>query len=154
MSQVNDNGYLYLVLSPRLSMLIQQEQPEGAFVVDGTRYAQIDTGQWEGFYDWLRPDGCSVNGCRFWAWEHVASILEATMGLHYCDVDDKRSVCVFFSPDHSFDASISDDQDFAFSKVYRSDGGIHLLVVSLVNLSPSEMEVLRSSPFRGNTTNQ
>ena len=61
---------------------------------------------------------------------------------------DQHYVSIFFSLERTFDVTISNDQDFAFSKVYRSAEGICLLVVSLYDLNADELECVKSMTYQ------
>jgi hypothetical protein len=136
--------YIQICLGPALRFKLTDGMPGKVCYVDDTEYFELDTGNWEGFYDWLRTESNKIVGCRFWAWDHVASILTAAATLSYCAIEDS-SLCIYFGEERSFRPEMSDDQDFLFSKVYKSNAGQFALAVSVRDLNADEFSRLRYS---------
>jgi hypothetical protein len=134
--------YMHIYLGPVLCFKLTDDMPGKVCLAGDTEYFELDAGDWEGFYDWLRTERDNIIGCRFWAWDHVASIFAAAATLSYCAVDN-GSLCIYFSEERSFIPEISDDQDFLFSKVYKSNTGDYALAVSIRDLQVDEFSKLR-----------
>ncbi|KRR24102.1 hypothetical protein CQ14_15305 [Bradyrhizobium lablabi] len=114
----------------RQAYLLDAVTIEGASVgIAGTTFRDSGTGDWLGFYDWLRASDDAVIGVRQYV-DPGPMVDRILLELSRDDVivDKKaRSVEIFFSSGRDYDVLRSSDQDFGDNRLFVGDDGSVLL---------------------------
>ena len=126
--------------SKRLSIVCLPKQRQAylldAVTIEGTSvgiaektFRDSGTGDWLGFYDWLRASDDAVIGVRQYV-DPEPMVDRTLLELSRDDVivDKKvRSVEIFFSSSRDYDVLRSCDQDFGDNRLFVGDDGSILL---------------------------
>lgn len=146
-TMINQTGrYLLLALRHELECAISERPPGNSVIMGHKAYADLDHGDWLGFYDWLRNSHGHILGVRFWPFEDVEGILlDVSIANNYITILPNKGLEIFFSQNKNYEARISGDQDFSFSKVYRSRDGYYALAFGMLDLPAQEVSSVLSA---------
>ena len=150
-------GCLLVVLRAQPRLILAAECPELSFWLDGKEYTRRSTGDWTGFYDWLRDDDGNLTGVRQWPfaeaepWRDLLARLPASP--HLVSPPGLASLAIYFGGNRATNRQSSNDQDFGQNMVFASADGEWAVSFGTAALSPSERQRLSttlgdSSPVR------
>src|SRR5687767_6448951 len=122
-----ESPVLLLLLAERLMVSVADGRPRSGLVVWGTRYDELPIGSPDlGFYDWLRDRAGSVVGVRLVLADEAAALRGLLPQWSYVVADSDYVVRVLFA-EHAQIEDASVDQDFLYSRAFRSAEGLLLL---------------------------
>lgn len=115
--------------------------------ISGRRYITNAASGANGFYDWLRGSGGNVVGIRYWIFDDNPVLLDknfiqlVTESLPYTVyLNEKNCLEVIFDKTKKIIQEESDDQDFGFNAIFKSDDDRYLLAFDVANLDESQLE--------------
>jgi len=136
--------YLIAVINEKLDCFWANElHPEG-LTINGVHYRNAEGGDWTGFYDFLRKGDGTLTGIRYWSIEERPRLLRSVKNKPYVRVLGKGQFELYFSPDHTFAAELSADQDFGENMVLESDNGGFAITFGLRVLTSPELSQIQS----------
>ena len=107
------NQYLLIELSEPPRVWLSSELPENSFWLNKVQFFDSGSGDFCGFYDYLRDSRKRVLGVRFCPFEELGF--------------DRSEIKVFFSDERDFVEQYSDDQSFCDNSLFKSRQGALLL---------------------------
>ncbi len=131
--------YLQLGFREQLEIGLTDQEPNEVICLNSVDYVDEGSGTWTGFYDWLRTDHNTIIGVRFWPFPELAAILDGLSNTPYVIVAE-HNFEIYFTQRTEHETSKSNDQEFIYSRVYRSSDGSWAVVFGLYELSTTEME--------------
>jgi hypothetical protein len=144
---------LVVTLESRPRLAFVDDCPREKITVGGRVYRSADTGEWTGFYDWLRNRAGQVIGVRYWPFEDTLPLDELRQRLApSADVaiaPDDSHLDVYFSSDHEVDTERSADQAFGGNRIFATDQGDLAISFDLTALQQSELALIRTRVSTG-----
>ncbi len=115
------------------------------FRLGETAYTEENFGAWTGFYDWLRDSDKNVLGVRYWPFKECEYVIERLEKLWYVKPNFPRDLEIYFSDRRSFDPKLSNDQDFVYDAIFRSDNGEIALGFGIESLTEADLMSLQKT---------
>lgn len=141
--------FLVIVFRPELTLALSEAQPAEGVSIEGVSYRATSTGDFTGFYDWLRDRSGKIIGLRYWPGSEGKLPLHTLNHLPYVRVPPGGTcIEVYFSQKRETDESRSDDQAFGGNSHFLSDSGELAICFETYFLSDSEMTSIREAKAR------
>lgn len=119
--------------------------PLNGFTWQNQRYREAGFGNWTGFYDWLRDREKKIIGVQYTPFEETEFLAELASQLPYIDIVHPCHIRLYFSEHREFDAQLSNNQDFLYDAVFRSEEGGYALGFAIDYLSESELRSIENA---------
>ncbi len=103
---MKNQKYLLVELSEPPRFWLADEIPDSRFLLGGIEYKDSGSGDFIGFYDYLRNSADEILGVRFFPFEDENFA--------------EQEINLFASKDRAIDENKSDDQQFGDNKLYKS----------------------------------
>src|SRR5205823_2629880 len=103
------------------------------------------SGEWTGFYDWLRNPDRRLLGVRYWPFEATEFVIQRASNLPYVRTAERRYVEIFFGDERYSNTQLSKDQDFLYDPVYATPSGACALAFSTEDLLEADYEAIRAA---------
>ncbi|MCE4556273.1 hypothetical protein [Pelomonas cellulosilytica] len=104
---------------PQLVELSEEDQVATTLLLGGVAFTDTGTGDWQGFYDWLRNQEGQVLGVRQWVDDPNSLLL--TGSFSGAEADSKHGVLmIYFGDERKFDEASSGDQCFGNNRLLRA----------------------------------
>lgn len=127
---------LFLALHDKLG-IYPVEEISTSVLVESRSYKRVGTGDFHGFYDWLRNSNHDLVGVRHMLFDDYDGLLKVIEKLNYAEIAEDSNgnvtLYIFFSTDRSYVDAISNDQFFVDDFIYESDDGVWGLTFRLPN---------------------
>lgn len=106
----------------------------------------VGSGEWHGFYDWLRNDTRMIIGVRFWPFDEAEFLLKVYPNSPRLLIDPSGAILIFFGPETGYCDAISDDQEFEYSAVYRTRQGEYSIAFGCSDLNKDHFSPICDLP--------
>jgi len=137
--------FLVVALKSPVQLFLSRDEIGTALSLGGTAFREVDALDFTGFYDWLRTSEGEILGVRYSPFEGCADeLLETGRRLEYTQVEDQRSLLIFFSERRTVDTQRSVNQDFGGNRVFVSVEHLYALTFNADRLSDRDVSTLRT----------
>jgi hypothetical protein len=140
---IGKNNCLGVALLAQACLEILMADESGDITVAGVPFREIENNSFMGFHDWLRDFSSpqKIIGLRFTPTDPDLfvrfKVSKKTAGKEYIKIKG-NSMEVYFYDERLFDAGISDDQSFRYSKIMCSEKGDLAVIVDMESLNEGE----------------
>lgn len=142
-SDTSAHKCLLVLFRRQVTLSLIDDWPGAEITVDGETYRDVGSGDWTGYYDWLRNTQGAILGVRYWPSEETHFLVSTASPLSYSRVyDNERQpwVEIYFSDDRNVDYERSKDYDFVYSRVLSSDLAEYAICFDTGSLTSDELE--------------
>ncbi|WP_422014362.1 hypothetical protein [Roseateles sp.] len=97
-----------------------QEDLHSELLLNGEAFTDSGSGDWLGFYDWLRTKSDEVIGVRIWVDKPNRHLSNAARCLNVASAKNNFPFVIYFSSDREFEDIKSCDQEFGSNMLFLS----------------------------------
>lgn len=134
---------LAIVFSEPLALYVLPTDVTGSVRLGGREFTDSGSGDWIGFYDWLRTSDGELLGVRTWLNIDDVGVRQELAQHSSVEVVDAE-IRVWFSGNRRYDESRSDDQDLGTHRLIRAESNEFAFTFDLDQLDEGERAVLRT----------
>jgi hypothetical protein len=117
------------------------EWPKDRLIAFGETYSS-SSGEWTGFYDWLRNADRELVGVRYWPFETTEFVISRASELSYVKRHERSYLEIFFANERDLKPELSKDQEFLYDPVYLSASGACAIAFATDGLSQDDYQSL------------
>lgn len=138
------DAYLFIILAdrPRLVQLPAVDSP-GEIIHGGVAFREIEShsGEFLGFYDWLRDSGSVVLGFRLTLHDEALGLRRKLPEHPYMTWEGEEILLVRLLSGE-LDESLSVDQEFSVARAFRSSSGEACVLLDAAELDAADLAAL------------